>query len=103
MGNNEHYRNCEVVVIPHVIYNSAGAGWIFPKNSPLLPIFTHYVTSLMKEGALYKRISATYAKNPGAPCQVCPEYDGAPIGPEKVFSLFGLMFGGVGLCVITFL
>ena len=59
MRDCEVYQACKVVVIPYTIYKSAGSGWIFPKNSPLLPIFSHYVTSLMKEGGMYTRISKT--------------------------------------------
>ena len=103
MGNSPEYRSCKVVVIPHVIYRSAGSGWVFPKNSPLLPMFQHYVTAIMKEGALHKRIALQYTNDPLMKCQICPDYDGSAIGPEKVFSLFGLICTGAGLSVIIFL
>ena len=107
MDNCELYRDCKAVVIPYVIYKSAGSGWIFPKNSPLLPIFQHYVTSLVKEGGMMKKIEDKIKiemdNNPLMPCQICADYDGAPIGIEKAFSLFGLLIGGAGLCWITFL
>ena len=103
MIDSPEYRKCEVVVIPHVIYKSSGKGWIFPKNSALLPIFQYYVKAIMKEGALLKRIERTYMMNPLEQCQICVEYDGSPIGAEKTFSLFGLMFAGVGVSMITFL
>ena len=103
MANSDEYRKCKLVVIPHVIYKSAGSGWVFPKNSALLPIFRYYVTSIMKEGAILTRVSRSYTKNPLEKCQTCEEYDGSPIGAEKTFSLFGLMFAGVGFSIIIFL
>ena len=107
MRDCDEYRECKVVVIPYTIYKSAGSGWIFPKNSPLLPIFSHYVTSLMKEGGMYTRISRTVTiemgSNPLEPCQTCSDIEGEPIGIEKAFSLFGLMIAGGGLSLITFL
>ena len=103
MGNSPEFRACKVVVIPFVIRKSSGSGWVFQKNSPLLPIFNHYHISLMKEAALYKRMAVQYTNNPLAKCQICDDYDGDPIGPEKVFSLFGLMVAGACFSVITLL
>ena len=107
MRDCDLYRHCKVVVIPYTIYKSAGSGWIFPKNSPLLPIFSHYVTSLMKEGGMYTRISnkvgIEMGSNPLEQCQSCSDIEGEPIGIEKAFSLFGLMIAGGGLSLITFL
>ena len=107
MRDCDEYRDCKVVVIPYTIYKSAGSGWIFPKNSPLLPIFSHYVTSLMKEGGMYARISNKVViergANPLEQCQSCSDIEGEPIGIEKAFSLFGLMIAGGGLSLITFL
>ena len=107
MRDCEVYQDCKVVVIPYTIYKSAGSGWIFPKNSPLLPIFSHYVTSLMKEGGMYARISNKVViergANPLEQCQSCSDIEGEPIGIEKAFSLFGLMIAGGGLSLITFL
>ena len=102
MSISQEYKRCEVVVIPHVIYKSYGSGWVFPKNSALLPIFQYYVTA-MKEGALLWRIGRLYSTNPYEKCQICDEYDGSPIGAEKTFSLFGVMFAGMGISIITFL
>ena len=103
MGNSPEFRDCKVMVIPYVIRKTSGSGWVFPKNSPLLPVFNHLHTSIMKEGALYKRINIQYASNPLAKCQICDDYDGKPIGPEKVFSLFGLMVAGACFSFITLL
>ena len=107
MRDCEVYQDCKVVVIPYTIYKSAGSGWIFPKNSPLLPIFSHYVTSLLKEGGMYGRISNKVSiemgSNPLEQCQICSDVEGEPIGIEKAFSLFGLMIAGGGLSLITFL
>ena len=103
MSNSPEYRKCEIVVIPHVIHKAFGGGWVFQKNSALLPIFQYYVTAIMKEGALLTRIARSYTMNPFERCQICDDYDGSPIGAEKVFSLFGVMFAGVGISILTLL
>ena len=81
----EKWVNCEVVVIPHIIHKTLGSGWIFPKNSPFLPIFKHYVNNI-KERAILNWIFASYSDRKG-PDQICPAYDGKSIGLEKAFSL----------------
>lgn len=75
-----------------------GGGWAFPKGSEFLPIFKHYGFSI-KEAGTYKRAKDWYEKNKG-PDQTCTEYDGNPIGIHKCFSLFGIMFLGVGICLV---
>ena len=103
MKRCDKFKDCKVVLIPYVIFRSAGSGWIFPQNSPLLPIFKYYLTATIKEGALSGRIVSQYSKYKGVKCQVCPEHDGTPVGAEKCFSLFGLMFSGAVLSFIVFL
>ena len=101
MSSCEKWINCEVVIIPHIIHKTLGSGWIFPKNSPFLPIFKHYVNNI-KEGALLSWIFASYSDRKG-PDQICPAYDGKSIGLEKAFSLFGIISFGLGLSFILFM
>ena len=89
---------CEVVVIPHVIHKTLGGGWIFPKFSPFLPMFRHYVNKL-REGGILDAIIASRSYRRGQD-QICPKYDGKPIALEKSFSLFGIMYFGLGVSFI---
>ena len=91
---------CEVVVVPHIIHKVLGAGWTFPKFSPFLPMFRHYANK-MNEGGIMDTIIGSYSDRKG-PDQICPKYDGKPIGLEKCFSLFGIMCSGLGLSIIVF-
>ena len=100
IGECKVWDYCEVVVIPHVIHRTLGSGWIFPKNSPFLPMFRHYVNK-MKEGALLDWIFASYLDRKG-PDQICPAYDGKSIGLEKAFSLFGIITVGASASIILF-
>ena len=101
MRGCDKWDACEVVVIPHVIHKTLGSGWIFPRYSPFLPMFKHYVNN-MKEGAISKWISNSYSDRMG-PDQICPAYDGKSIGLEKSFSLFGIIILGAGISIILFL
>ena len=101
MAGCKEWDYCEVVVIQHVVHKTLGSGWIFPKNSPLLPMFRHYVNK-MKEGALLSWIFASYSDRKG-PDQICPAYDGKSIGLDKAFSLFGIITVGASASIILFL
>ena len=99
MTDCDKWVECRVVVIPEVIHKTLGSGWIFPKRSALLPIFNYYVQTI-KEGAVFSRIVESYYDRKGMPDQVCPEYDGKPIGLEKSLSLLGVMLVGVCLSFV---
>ena len=98
LGDCKQWKNCEVVVVPQIIHQTLGSGWIFPKQSSLLPIFKHFV-NVMKEGAIVSWISSSYDEHKGMPDQVCPDYAGKPIGLEKCFSLLVIMMLGMGLSI----
>ena len=95
--------NCQVVVVPHVIYQLMGAGWIFPKRSALLSMFKVHVSAI-KERGVSQRIYTSWATTlKGTPSQICPDFDGQPIGINKAFSLFGLMAIAAGLSILMLL
>ena len=95
--------NCQVVVVPHVIYQLMGAGWIFPKRSALLSMFKVHVSAI-KERGVAQRIETSWASRlKGTPSQICPDFDGQPIGINKAFSLFGLMAIAAGLSILMLL
>ena len=91
MGRCEKWNNCEIAVVPQVVAKDLGGGWIFPKQSDLLPIFTYYFNR-MKEGSIYSRIISSR----DLPRRVCHDYAGRTIGLEKAILVFGVMvFGAV--------
>ena len=105
LGNNfpngeyymcESYITCKVKVVPYVISEYLGGGWTFAKDSSFLPIFTHYVR-IMKESGSFNRIESSYNERKGMPSQVCPSYEGKPIGMKKVFSVFVILLLASGL------
>ena len=51
--------DCKLLAIPEVIDKVSGADWIFPKTSPFLPIFNHYV-SLIKGSGVDEKMKASY-------------------------------------------
>ena len=100
INNCDKWNNCEIVVIPHVVYTVLGSGWIFPKQSKFLPIFKHYF-NIMNEGAVYGWIYSSYGDD--TTDRVCHNYAGKPIGWEKVVSLLGAFILGAGLSVTLLL
>ena len=86
---------------PFVVNKIPGGGWMFPKRSPFFPIFNQYFIVLKEEG-IFKRIMESYDDNPGLPPQVCNNYDGKPIKINKIFSLFAIIAGGIGMSTFLF-
>ena len=52
----------------------------------------------MKEIGTLKKILVKYEP----PTQICPDYNGKPLGFASVFTAFGVLFFGVGITVIIF-
>ena len=98
----DSYQKCEVVRHPLVVDRSLGGGWMFPKRSAFFPIFRHYV-GLVKEGGSIERMMESRLGKKNLPDQECPNYEGDPIAMKKAFSLFAIIFGGIGLSLIIFL
>ena len=98
----DSYKKCKVVKTPFVVSKMLGAGWMFPRRSPFLPILKHYF-GLFKEAGTYNRLKDSHDENNHLPDQECFEYDGHPIQMQKAVSLFGLILGGMGISFIIFL
>ena len=96
------YYSCDIVMVPYVITQSLGGGWIFPKRSPLLSFFRVHLNA-MRERGIFARIGGSYNDLKGMPGQICKEYDGEAIGINKSFSLFGIVFTGIGISAIVLL
>ena len=92
------FAKCNIISVPFVISKKSGSGWVFPKNSYLLPLFKHHV-SLMKESGIYERVKKSYNNelNPG---QVCPDLHGEAIGLNKCCSLFAIVWSGISLSIV---
>ena len=104
MGNPmdcEEYQYCKAVRVPQEIDRALGAGWLFPKRSPLRPLIEAYVMKITEKGTYQRMVefhSETVITKP-----ICPEADGDPIGVEKTFSLVTIMIVGVMLSSIFLL
>ena len=96
------YEKCEVVKTPVVFATTVGAGWMFPKRSPFLPILKIYF-GLVQEAGSYNRVLDYYNEKKLLPEQECLKYDGDPIQMRKAVSLIGIILGGTGLSFIIFL
>ena len=65
----------------------------FQKNSPFLPLFDFHLKKLQEKGAIDK-ILKEYGSKP----QICPDYNGLPLGFDTCVSaflvlIFGMAFG----------
>ena len=89
------YKTCQFVAIPGK-YGNYPSGYILPKNSSIGPIFRYYIKKLIESGTV-DQIRDGYEKLYEE--QSCPNYKGKPIGPNKVFSLFG-MYSSAGFLVL---
>ena len=98
---------CSVVIAPFTSGAlGRGAGWMFEKRSPFLPIFNHYFNKI-KESATSQRLSRThnrpeYDSNYYFPKPTCETYKGKPIGLYKISSTFAIVIIGAGVCFMIY-
>lgn len=90
------YKHCKFIEIPRK-YGNYPSGFTLPKNSSIEPVFRYYVKRLLESGSV-DQIKTVYEKSSGN--QVCPNYDGKPIGLNKSFSLFAMYFTAIFLSLI---
>ena len=93
----DFYKKCEVIALPRK-YGHSQMGYTIPKNSSFTSSFTYFITQMIESGTV-DRFKSIYELEP----QVCPTYEGQPVGIEKCFSLFGILCIGAGLSIIWFL
>ena len=93
----QYYRSCKVIALPRK-YGIAQMGYTIPKNSSFTAAFSYFITQFIESGTV-DRIKEIYKSEE----QVCPTYEGKPLGVEKCFLLFGILSIGGGLSVIWFL
>ena len=93
----ELYKKCKVIALPKK-YGHSQMGHIIPKNSSFTSAFTYFIAQMIESGTV-DRFKSIYQFEP----QVCPTYEGQPVGIEKCFSLFGILCIGAGLSIIWFL
>ena len=60
-------------------------GYVIPKNSSYTAAFTYLINQFI-EGGTVDRLKEIYQGED----QVCPTYQGKPLGIQKCFSLFGI-------------
>ena len=100
----QRYQKCEVVMTPFTEgLFPGGMDWLFPKRSPLLPIFNKYYWEL-KESGHFKITFDKPEYDPShlLPDQECETLDGHPISMDKVISLFTMFFSTAFLCTMIF-
>ena len=93
----ELYKKCEVVSLPRK-YGHSQMGYTIPKNSSLTAAFTYFISQLI-EGGTVDRIKSIYELEG----QICPTYEGKPLGIQKCFLIIGIICIGAGLSVIWLL
>ena len=98
----KQYKDCKVKVIDEVLDESPGGGWTFPKKSEFRPIIFMYI-NMIKERGSYMRIEDHGREKTLGPEQYCEDYDGKPIGVQKVFSIFGIFLIGMIIALLVFL
>ena len=92
-----HYKSCDVIAIPKK-YGISQMGYVIPKNSSFTAAFTFFINQFIESGTV-DRIKEIYKSED----QVCPTYQGKPVGIAKCFSVFGILSVGGGLSVVWFL
>ena len=93
----QQFTDCKMIVIP-AKYNFKPYAYGFQKDSPYLPMFNYYLKEMREKGSL-KQILDKYESPP----QVCPDYNGKPLGFGAVFTSFGILAFGLILGIVLFL
>ena len=93
----DYYKRCDVIALPRK-YGIKQMGFVIPKNSSLTPSFTYFINQFIENGYV-ARIKKLYKTED----QVCPSYQGKPIGLQKCITLFGVFLIGSGLSLLWFL
>ena len=91
------YETCEFIALP-AKYDFGFEAIGLQKNSPYLDVFNYYILQLMEKGA-YDQIGKKY----GVSSQVCPDYNGKPIGYVNCGVAFIILAVGFILCSVMML
>ena len=95
------YQKCKVVAAPFTVGRSmGGAGWVFQKRSPFLPILNHYYWKY-EESGLIERIwnQPKYDPTHLLPDRECETLDGHAVSMLKVASLFAMLASAACLSI----
>ena len=82
------YEKCEIIAIPKK-YNFQPIAFGFQKDSPYLDIFNYYLREMIEKGVM-KQISERYKVSQ----QVCPDFNGSPLGFESCFAPYLILIIG---------
>ena len=91
------YKKCEVIALPKK-YGLSQEAFVISKNSSLTPAFTYYLKQFIENG-LVSRIKQMHKTED----QVCPSYQGKPLGLQKCITLFGIISFGAVSSVLWFM
>ena len=100
--NNPHssstpeYAACKILALP-TKYNQMPMAWGFQKHSPYIPLFNHYLKELREKGS-FDKIFSNYEPPP----QVCPNYNGLPLGFDSCGAAFLAFMVGPIMAIILF-
>ena len=93
----DSYQKCSVIAVPRK-YGLTQEGMVIPKNSSFKPAFTYFIRQFIENGYV-NRIKQSYKSED----QVCPSYQGKPIGLRKCITSFGVLWIGVALSFLFFM
>ena len=93
----DEYLECEIIALP-AKYDFATMAIAMQKHSPFLGLINHHIRQLEEKG-VKQQIMEKYE----VPPQVCPDYNGKPIGYVNCGTAFLILLAGFVICVLIML
>ena len=93
----DEYLECEIIALP-AKYDFATMAIAMQKHSPFLGLINHHIRQLDENGVKHQ-IEKKYE----VPPQVCPDYNGKPIGYVNCGTAFLILLAGFVICVLIML
>ena len=95
--NTPEYGRCDILSIP-ARFDKSTTGYAFQRDSQYVQLFNHYLNIIYEEG-ISEKIFKTYESGG----QVCPDYNGLPLGFDSCISSF-IVFGvGLSIALVMFI
>ena len=92
----DDYKKCQVLAMPRK-YGLSQEAFVISKNSSLTPPFTYFLKQFIENGFV-ARMKQLYKQEE----QVCPSYQGKPLGLQKCITLFGIISLGAITSLLWF-
>ena len=97
MSVTEEFIDCKIIATPGK-YDFKPNAFAFPKNSPYLYLFNHFLQELRQKGRMDKIL-----KKYETGAQNCPDYSGKPLGISTCIGAFFLLIFGMVICGCLFI